>query len=130
MSQSDTLTVYYDAACPACRREVGVYQRRERKGRIVWRDISQGPGDLADDGVTGADALARIHARLPDGRIITGPRVFVEIWKRIPGLRWLTPIAGSAPAIALMEPAYAWFAKRRARITGRDACADGSCGTP
>jgi predicted DCC family thiol-disulfide oxidoreductase YuxK len=130
MAQDNRFTVYYDAACPACRREVGFYQRRDRKGRIAWVDISQGPADLARDGVTGEQALDRIHARMPDGRLITGARVFVEIWKRIPGLRWVTPIAGSPPALAVMEPAYGWFAKRRRRITGRERCTDATCRTP
>ena len=130
MTQEPRLTVYYDAACPMCRREVGFYQRRDRAGRIAWQDISQGPGDLAREGVTREQALARIHARLPDGRLITGARVFVEIWKRIPRLRWVAPLAGSPPAMAVLKPAYAWFAKRRARITGRETCTDGTCETP
>jgi len=130
MEQNGKLTVYHDAACPACRREVGFYQRRDRRERIAWVDISHGAADLARDGVTSEQALDRIHARMPDGRLISGPRVFVEIWKRIPGLRWITPIAGSPPAIAVMEPAYAWFAKRRRRVTGREHCTDTTCRTP
>jgi predicted DCC family thiol-disulfide oxidoreductase YuxK len=131
-TDTQPLTVYHDAQCPLCRREVAMYQRLDRAGRIAWHDVSRSAGDLARDGVTQQQALARIHARRPDGRLISGAAVFVAMWRRLPWFRWLAPIAGWRPVLWVLERAYVWFARRRQRITGRAAraCDDETCATP
>jgi len=35
------LTVFYDGACPLCRREIAFYQRLDRAQRLVWRDVAK-----------------------------------------------------------------------------------------
>lgn len=129
MEQSKTpLTVYYDAACPLCRREVAFYRRLDNNGRIAWSDVSRNADGLAADGVSQAEALARIHARKPDDTLISGACVFVAMWRRLPGFRWIAPVAATRPVLAVLERAYRIFARRRGRITGRD-CTDTTCGT-
>lgn len=123
MSTHTPLTVYYDGACPLCRREVAWYQRLDRAGRLAWHDVSRDAGDLARDGVCQADALARIHARRPDGTLVTGAAAFVAIWERLPGFRLLAPLARQKPVLARLERAYLWFARRRRRLTGRASAA-------
>jgi len=54
MSTADC-TVYFDGACPLCRREIALYRRAAGEGRIDWVDASAcAPpalgGDLARDG--------------------------------------------------------------------------------
>lgn len=120
MTEQAPLTVYYDGACPLCRREVAWYRRLDRAGRLAWQDVSRDAGDLARDGVCQADALARIHARRPDGTLVTGAAAFVAMWERLPGFRWLAPVARQRPMLAILERAYVWFAKRRGRLTGRE----------
>lgn len=119
MTDTPALTVYYDAACPLCRREVSWYQRLDRAGRIAWADVAASADTLAAHGITRADALARIHARRPDGHLISGAAVFVAIWRHLPGFKLIAPIAGWRPVLAVLERAYAWFAARRNRLTGR-----------
>ncbi len=117
------LTVYYDGGCPLCRREIGFYQRLDRAGRIGWSDVSRDASALAAEGIGQREALARIYAHQADGRLISGAAVFVAIWRQLPGFRWLAPLAGWTPVLAVLERAYIWFARRRQRLTGRgDAC--------
>lgn len=126
MSNSpEHLIVYYDGGCPLCRREIGFYQRLDRGGRIAWSDASVNASALAAEGVGQDEALARIYAHEADGRLISGAAVFVAIWRRLPGFRWLAPVAGWTPVLAVLERAYVWFARRRQRLTGRcgEACA-------
>jgi predicted DCC family thiol-disulfide oxidoreductase YuxK len=116
---SNRLTVYFDGACPVCSREVEMYDRADRACSIQWHDVSADAGDLGRDGVSQADALARMHARLPDGRLVTGVQAFIAIWERVPGFKLFAPIARWAPARWLLERGYDWYAPRRQRLTGR-----------
>jgi predicted DCC family thiol-disulfide oxidoreductase YuxK len=126
MTDTPALTVYYDAACPLCRREVAWYQRLDRAGRIAWADVAASADTLAAQGISQADALARIHARWPDGRLISGAAVFVAIWRHLPGFRLIAPVAAWKPVLAVLERGYVWFARRRGRLTGR-ACDTHGC---
>lgn len=111
-------TVYFDGSCPICSREVALYRRLDRRGRIRWHDASRDAGDLAADGVTRADALARLHVRDDDGRLVTGARGFVAIWERLPAFAWLAAIARRPAVLARLERGYAWLAPRRHRLFG------------
>ncbi len=114
---SNRLTVYFDGACPVCSREVEIYNRADRACAIQWHDVSVNGGDLCQDGVSQADALARMHARLPDGRLVTGVQAFIAVWERIPGFRMFAPIARWAPVRWVLERGYDWYAPRRTRLT-------------
>lgn len=116
------LTVFFDGACPVCSREVDLYKRRDRTCAIQWHDVSvregEGEGDLARDGASRADALARLHARLPDGRLVIGVDAFIAIWRSLPGFRLAVPLATLRPIRWLLDRGYDWYAPRRTRLTG------------
>jgi predicted DCC family thiol-disulfide oxidoreductase YuxK len=116
-SKGRPLTVYYDGQCPLCVREISFYRRLDRRGAIRWHDVSRDAGDLACDAISQKAALERIHARRPDGRIVTGAAAFVEMWQRLPGFALAAPVARTRPALAVLERGYAWFAPRRQRIS-------------
>lgn len=46
---------------------------------------------------------------------VSGDATFAASWERLPGLRWLAPIARWRPVRRLLERAYAWNAPRRMR---------------
>jgi predicted DCC family thiol-disulfide oxidoreductase YuxK len=119
MNGQPAVTVYYDGACPVCSREIGVYRRADRGGCLSWHDVSVDAGDLAKDGVTQGDALRRIHARLPDGSLVTGVDAFIALWRRLPGFRCLAVVAAIRPVRWLLGKSYDWYAARRMRFTGR-----------
>ena len=107
------LTVWYDGACPLCRREIAVMRRLDRHGRIDFVDVSHGVE--AGCPIDRADLLARFHAS-ESGRIISGAAAFAAMWRRIPLLRPLGLIAQWQPALALLEHVYRMFLRHRPRL--------------
>ncbi len=114
---SPDLTVYYDGACPLCRREIAFYARRERHGAIEWVDISSAPDAPAACGITPTDALRRLHAVDAGGRVYAGARAFTAIWRRVPGFRMLGRLTARQPLIALAEGGYRLFLRIRPAIS-------------
>ncbi len=106
-------TVYFDGACPLCRREIALYQRASGGERVDWVDASACPpsalgGDLPRDA-----ALSRLHVRLGDGSLVSGAAAFAAIWARLPSYSWLAALAAWRPARTAMEIAYAGFLRLR-----------------
>ena len=92
--------VYYDGACPVCAREIAMYRRLTPDGRVTWSDAARGDDRIAPD-LTRKDALARLHVRRTDGRLVDGAAAFLAIWRGIDRLRPL--------AIALDRPSFVWL---------------------
>ncbi len=110
-----TLTLYFDGACPLCAAEITLLKARNRQGLLDFVDVAASPQSLPG-GVSCAQALATMHGRLADGRLLTGVTVFAEAYRRadLPALAWLF----SRP---LLQPAlmagYRFFARHRERIS-------------
>ena len=131
MTRTDAITVYYDGLCPLCRKEVAFYRHLDRRGRLAWLDVAPADAELGDAPLCRADALARLHARLPDGRMVSGAAAFLTIWSAIPvlmPLSWLRLLPGMP---WLLERGYRGFLKIRPWLTGRRPDADDTvCGRP
>jgi len=110
--ESPELTVYYDGGCPVCRREIAVWQRADGADRLSWVDASEADAELGTD-LDRPDALARMHVRDANGRLIGGAAAFAAMWRAFPKTRWLGRIAGSRPALLVLEPGYRLFLKVR-----------------
>ncbi|MBU6377721.1 MAG: DUF393 domain-containing protein [Gammaproteobacteria bacterium] len=124
-SPAQCLTVLYDGACPLCRREIGVYRDLAPIERVDFVDLADAtashPAQLPA-GLTREQLLARFHVRLPDGRVESGARAFVELWSRLPYWRWLARLARLPGVTPLLELAYRGFLRIRPamqRIAGR-----------
>ena len=115
MTSPPACIVYYDGACPVCRREIAHYRRLRGADAIAWVDAATCDAPALGADLDRARALARFHVRAADGTLVSGPRAFVAIWRRLPALAWLAPLASSRPALALLEPAYALFLRARRR---------------
>ena len=102
------LTVFYDGACPLCRREIAFYQRLDRSQRLVWRDVAKTVE--CPDGYCQADLLLRFHVRTAEGRMESGARAFAMLWMELPApWPWFGRIA-QWPGIGwLLERAYRLF---------------------
>jgi predicted DCC family thiol-disulfide oxidoreductase YuxK len=125
MHPAQAVEVFFDGACPLCRREIALLRRLDRgRGRIRFTDIDAPDFDPSSVGQTQAELMARIYGRLPDGSLITGVEVFRQLYAAVGfgALVALTRLPGVRHAL---DAAYALFAKNRLRLTGR--CADGSC---
>jgi len=125
MADTERLTVYYDGACPLCRREIAFYERLDRAGQVAWCDVGSVEADgLAAGGLTRETALRRLHVRRPDGTLVSGAAAFVEIWKRLPRFGWLARLARLPGMPWVMEGTYDGFLRVRPWLTGRRGVAD------
>ena len=114
-SAPDSLAVFYDGACPVCRREIGVYRDLTPVEPVEFCDVSQQAVPLPAE-LTREQALARFHVRYAEGRIESGARAFIALWERLPYWRWLARV-GRLPGVAtLMEMAYRGFLRIRPTI--------------
>ncbi len=110
--------VFYDGACPLCRREIGIYKRRDGGTALDWVDVTACELASLPQGLSQADAQARFHVRMSDGSVLSGAAAFAELWMHTPGLRGLGRIAKVAPVTAILERAYRGFLLIRPRVQG------------
>jgi predicted DCC family thiol-disulfide oxidoreductase YuxK len=101
-------TVYFDGACPVCRREIAHYRRQRGSDAIAWVDASSCDDAALGPGLERSAALRRFHVR-EDGTLASGAAAFVAIWRRLPAFGWLAPLASSRPVLALLDAGYAIF---------------------
>ena len=100
------LTVYYDGACPVCRREIGFYQRRTGP-EVSYCDVALEA--CPAPGLTREEALARFHVRQADGALVSGAAAFLALWRETPGFRMASRVLSVRPIVALLDVAYAGF---------------------
>lgn len=110
------LTVFYDGACPMCRREIGFYRRRRGADRLRWVDVSALPEADVAPGLSRTAALGRFHVRTPDGRLHGGGAAFARLWAALPGFRPFGLLLGCRPLVWGLEAAYRLFLPLRPRL--------------
>ena len=118
MSNTAQLTVFYDGACPMCRREIALMRRLDRRVRIDFEDISP-PDAMPSCPIERELLMARFHARLPSGETVSGARAFTEAWSQIPQFVWLRPLGRFAPTRELLNLLYRGFLKVRPTLQRR-----------
>ncbi len=124
------LRVFYDGACPLCRREIALYQRLAARAPVAFVDVSQVAAEVPC-GITRAQLLARFHVQVPDGTLHGGAAAFVALWARLPGWRFLAGLARLPGGLALMELGYCGFLRCRPLLqrTVRRCAESSRCGT-
>lgn len=110
MSRSDRhLVVWFDGACPLCRREMAWVQRLDWRDRIELIDVTD---EQVDCPVDRARLLERFHAR-QRGQLYSGAAAFAAMWRAIPLLRPFGELARLPPVLALLELSYRGFLRLR-----------------
>ena len=121
-SSSATMFVFYDGACPLCKREINHYKRRRGAESIAWIDIN----DKETFGCYGLDkksAMERFHV-LDGVTWRLGASAFVSIWRRLPAYNWLAKLVSSLHLIPALDFLYEIFAEWRYNRQ----CKSGICG--
>ena len=111
-----TCSVFYDGSCPLCTAEIGLYRRQDATGALTLIDVSQTVAALPA-GLTQAATMARFHVMTQDGRILSGAAGFAEVWRALPGWRWLARLSDLPGMLWLMERAYRGFLPIRPYIS-------------
>ncbi len=86
--EQERLTVYYDGACPLCRREISLYQGLKGAEDVDWVDVSCQDGACCAQDLSREKALKRFHIRDKHGQLASGAAAFAELWMAFPGWRW------------------------------------------
>lgn len=107
------LTVWYDGACPLCRREIALMQRLDWRRRVAFVNLGLAAPEACP--LDPAELLARLHAG-DDQRLYAGAAAFAALWRQLPLLWPLGQLARIPFVLALLEHAYARFLRLRPRL--------------
>jgi predicted DCC family thiol-disulfide oxidoreductase YuxK len=120
VSLSDTLpdtlsdTLFYDASCPLCRREVALLQRIARP-TLAFQDLHT----ARNKSLPSREALLQsLHLQRASGEMVTGLAANVAVWQHTRfGAPWRLLMLPGIRALA--ERAYdSWARRRYARLYG------------
>jgi predicted DCC family thiol-disulfide oxidoreductase YuxK len=113
------LTVYYDKSCPMCATEMALLAERDWRGRLRLVDCSAPEFDdraAAAEGHPRADMMARLHARDPEGRWLTGMDAFEALYGAA-GLHAVARIWGEPRLRPVLDRVYPVLARNRQRMS-------------
>ena len=103
--------VYFDGACPLCKREISLYKKLDSSGAISWVDVSKRHDSVS--GLTKDELLKRFHIKNKNGKILSGAEAFFELWREIPGWKWLGNLGRYPLIVNFAEMVYIVFLKVR-----------------
>ncbi len=113
------LTIFFDGACPFCKREVDFLKSRNKEEKIKFIDINSSDLSLyLEYGITYRKTMERIHALKSDRSVIKDIKVFQEAYKLL-GLGWVYAPTKLPIVDKLTEYIYRLWAKHRLKITFR-----------
>ena len=115
-SDGQSLTVYFDGACPLCQAEINHYRKQECAGVICFLDVSRSEETLAGD-LTKQQAMKRFHVRGNDGLLLSGAAAFVAVWSTLPRWRLAARLAELPGILKILEVAYRLFLPVRPAIS-------------
>ncbi len=121
MSNS-TIRVFYDGACPLCRREVKRYQTliSNHNETIDWVDISNNQDALNAECINYEDAMRLIHIKDGSGVHQVGLEGMLTLWDRIPYYRIISRLIRKSPIFhPVLAKLYEFLAKHRMAFSGR-----------
>jgi predicted DCC family thiol-disulfide oxidoreductase YuxK len=83
--------IFYNGSCSICAPEIHLYKK------IITNENVEGDSQLdfvdisvsAPDEFSQEDMLKRLHAKLPNGDIVSGVPAFITLWKQVPGFKGL-----------------------------------------
>lgn len=113
---SNELVLYFDGRCPLCVAEIRRLGARNTRHRLAFVDIAEPGFDPAPLGVDLPALNRELHARLPDGRMLTGVESILAAYTLV-GRGWLVwPLRVPAVRDAL-APLYRRFARNRHAVS-------------
>lgn len=117
-----TIDVWYDGECELCRRSKRWSERRDRAGRVRFRDLRTEPEAARPRPL--ADLERTMWVCEPGAE----PRAGFDGWRRIlaelPGWRWLARLTAIPPLPAIGRRLYDLIARNRHRLPLAPACDD------
>lgn len=121
--------LYFDSECPICKCEAAWLKQRDKRNQLLLVDIQSLPDAGLPPGCSRDDLMRVLHARLPDGVIVTRLAAARAAYDAI-GRGWMMRWTGWPLIRSVMEVLYSLFARNRIRIgslLGAKRCEAGSC---
>ena len=81
------MKVYYNKSCSICKAEINLYKRQNIKD-IEWVDITNNLIAEKDTSKNNRTLLRRLHVE-ENGKIFSGAKAFLLVWKKIPKYKFL-----------------------------------------
>lgn len=122
-SEVNRPVVFFDGACPLCRREIAHYRRVDKAQRLRWVDAASEPETLRRHELSLQAAMAELHVLDGAGHWQRGIDAFLVIWQQLPAYRWLAKIVTTLGLRRPLAFAYHHFAAWR----NRRRCGDRGC---
>ena len=76
------MKVYFNNSCKICKAEIDLY-KKEKIDQITWVDITNNPNAKVETSKNYKQLLRRLHVE-KDGKIFSGAKAFLLLWKNIP----------------------------------------------
>ncbi|HMB56530.1 MAG TPA: DUF393 domain-containing protein [Arenimonas sp.] len=109
------LTIFYDAGCPLCTKEMHAikdYDQHDRLHLVDCSDVDFADIDAARAGIARADMMRLIHARDAAGRWFIGMDVFVLAYREV-GIEAMAQLWSNRWLRPLWDRLYPWVADHR-----------------
>ena len=90
------MKVYFNNSCKICKAEIDIYKREKIK-QIDWVDITNNQNAKQETRKDYKQLLRRLHVE-KDGKVYSGAKAFLLVWKNIPKFKILYSIL-SLPVI-------------------------------
>ncbi len=122
---ADKIAVYYNSACPVCRRGIEWQQGQMAACEIEWIDVHRSSDAMsqihADLDITDLESVReRWHVRDAQGRVLVGADAVVFMMGRTRKQRWLWRFAGDTSlGSSVIRPAMRWAYDAFARVLYR-----------
>lgn len=115
--QQGKLIVYYDGACPKCRRDRATYEKLSGPAadQVCWFDITGQDQQLRECGIDPQKALSELHVRQANGRIVSELDAYIVLMNKIPVLKPVAWLIGLPLIRPLLAKLYHWQVNRRLR---------------
>lgn len=117
----NTLTVYYDGACPRCREDRRRYEKMAGASGsdVIWFDITDREAELRELGIDPEAALRELHVRDADGTVRRELDAYILLMSRVPMLKPLAWVIGLPGLRQLLGWIYRQAVLRRLRRSNR-----------
>lgn len=116
-----TIRVFYDGACPSCRRDRRQYERLAGRAadQVEWVDITGRDDELRARGIDPETALKELHVEDHSGTIHSELDAYILLMSRVPLLKPLAWLIGLPVIRPLLSRLYHRMVTNRLERTGR-----------
>ncbi|MCA8000566.1 thiol-disulfide oxidoreductase DCC family protein [Burkholderia metallica] len=115
---SRELVLYFDGRCPLCVAQIKRLKVRDAQQRLAFVDIAEPGFDPAPLGIDLPALNREMHARLPDGRMLTGVDGILAA-HALTGRRWLARLLRVPVVRDALAPLYRCLARNRHAVSRR-----------